>query len=158
MPRAPRIAVVLGGTLFVLAAGATAAAQPIVYPASGQNAAQQQKDEGECHVWAKQNTGNDPAAVAQQAPPPKSSSVGGGERVRGAARGALGGAAIGAIAGDTGQGAAIGAVAGTMLGGRRARQNAAARDQAAVSGTQAQIDTYYRAYGACLEGRGYTIK
>lgn len=155
---APRIAVVLGGTLFVLAAGATAAAQPIVYPASGQNAAQQQKDEGECHVWAKQNTGIDPAAVAQQAPPPKSSSVGGGERVRGAARGALGGAAIGAIAGDTGQGAAIGAVAGTMLGGRRARQNAAARDQAAVSGTQAQIDTYYRAYGACLEGRGYTIK
>jgi len=133
-------------------------AQPIVYPAKGQSAQQQQKDEGECYVWAKQTTGVDPAAVAQQAPPPSSSSVGGGERIGGAARGALGGAAIGAIAGDTGQGAAIGAVAGTMLGGRRARQNAAARDQAAVSATHSQIDTYYRAYGACLEGRGYTIK
>jgi hypothetical protein len=139
-------------------AGMSAWAQPIVYPAGGQSAAQQQKDEGECHVWAKQNTGIDPAAVASQPPPARSSSVGGGERVGGAARGALGGAAIGAIAGDTGQGAAIGAVAGTMLGGRRARQNAAARDQAAAGGNQAQIDTYYRAYGACLEGRGYTIK
>lgn len=133
-------------------------AQPIVYPAKGQSAEQQQKDEGECHVWAKQNTGVDPAVVAQQAPAPSSSSVGGGERLGGAARGALGGAAIGAIAGDTGKGAAIGAVAGTMLGGRRARQNAAASDQAAVNATQSQINTYYRAYGACLEGRGYTIK
>jgi len=45
-----------------------------------------------------------------------------------------------------------------MVGGRRARQNAAARDQAAVSQNQSQIDTFNRAYGACLEGRGYTVK
>lgn len=133
-------------------------AQPIVYPAKGQNAQQQQRDEGECHVWAKQNTGVDPAVVAQQPAPPPSSSYGGGERVGGAARGALGGAAIGAIAGNTGKGAAIGAVAGTMAGGHRARQNAASRDQAAANQKQGQIDTYYRAYAACLEGRGYTIK
>lgn len=149
---------VLAAVSVTLIASTAAWAQPIVYPARGQSAAQQQKDDGECHVWARQNTGVDPALVASQPAPAKSSSVGGGERLGGAARGALGGAAIGAIAGDTGQGAAIGAVAGTMLGGRRARQSAAARDQAAASGNQAQIDTYYRAYGACLEGRGYTVK
>jgi hypothetical protein len=41
------------------------AAKPIVYPAKGQSAQQQKKDEGECHVWAKQSTGIDPAVVAQ---------------------------------------------------------------------------------------------
>ena len=107
--------------------------QPIVYPAKGQSVDQQKRDEGECYVWAKDYTGVDPAAVAQQPPPQKSSSWGGGERAGGALRGALGGAAIGAIAGDTGEGAAIGAVAGTMVGGRRARQNAAAQDQAVAS-------------------------
>lgn len=142
----------------LLAFAGVAWSQPIVYPAKGQSAQQQQRDEGECHVWAKQNTGIDPAVVAQQPAPPPSSSVGGGERVQGAARGAVGGLAIGAIAGDAGKGAAIGAVAGTMAGGHRARKNAAARDQSAANQKQGQIDTYYRAYAACLEGRGYTIK
>src|ERR671912_248205 len=62
--------------------------------------------------------------------------VGGGERVKGAARGALGGAAIGAIAGDAGQGAGIGAVVGTAAGGRRARQNRVAQNQQAVDQQQ----------------------
>lgn len=145
------------GLSLLIGAGAVAQ-QPIVYPAKGQGVEQQKRDEGECYVWARDYTGVDPAAVAQQPPPQSSSSVGGGERMSGAFRGALGGAAIGAIAGDTGEGAAIGAVAGTMLGGRRARQNAASRDQAAASQSAAQIDTFNRAYGACLEGRGYTVK
>jgi uncharacterized protein YcfJ len=145
----------LGAAALVLA-GSTAA-QPIVYPAKGQSAQQQSKDDGECYVWAKQNTGIDPAVVAQTpaAAPP---SQAGGERVRGAARGAIGGAAIGAIAGDTGKGAAIGAVAGTMAGGRQARSNDAARQQQAQAQQQQTINTFYRAYGACMEGRGYTIK
>lgn len=147
-----------GGLTALLVAAPGHAQQPIVYPAKGQTVEQQQRDEGDCHVWAKQYTGIDPVAVAQQPPPQQSSSWGGGERAGGALRGALGGAAIGAIAGDTGEGAAIGAVAGTMMGGRRARQNAAAQNQAAVSQNQAQIDTFNRAYGACLEGRGYTVK
>ena len=82
------------GLASLLAAGSVWAGQPIVYPAKGQNPQQQQRDEGECHVWAKNNTGVDPAVVAQQPAPAPSSSVGGGERVRGAGRGALGGAAI----------------------------------------------------------------
>jgi uncharacterized protein YcfJ len=144
------------GVAALVLAGSTAA-QPIVYPAKGQSAQQQSKDDGECYVWAKQNTGIDPAVVAQTpaAAPP---SQAGGERVRGAARGAVGGAAIGAIAGDTGKGAAIGAVAGTMAGGHQARSNEAARQQQAQAQQQQTINTFYRAYGACMEGRGYTIK
>jgi len=35
----------------------------IVFPAKGQTADQQNKDEGECYAWAKQQTGIDPVAV-----------------------------------------------------------------------------------------------
>ncbi len=132
--------------------------KPVIYPAKGQSAQQQQRDDGECYVWAKNNTGIDPAVVASTPPPPPGPATGGGERVAGAARGAAGGAAIGAIAGDAGKGAAVGAVAGTMAGGARARQNQAAQQQAAAAGQQQQINTFYRAYGACMEGRGYTVK
>ena len=148
-------------TLLVIAsviAGATSLAfaqKPIVYPAKGQSAEQQKKDDGQCFTWAKQNTGIDPAAAS--APPPQQSS-GGGERLRGAARGAVGGAVIGGIAGDAGTGAGVGAAAGTMAGGARARQNKAASNQQAQQQKQETLNTYYRAYGACMEGRGYTIK
>lgn len=142
-------------TLGILCSGASAAA-PVVYPAKGQTPQQQQADQGECHGWAVQNTGIDPAQVASQ--PVTASSEPGGERLRGAARGALGGAAIGAIAGDAGKGAGVGAVVGTMAGGHRARQNQANAQQQAQSSRNAQINTYYRAYSACLEGRGYTVK
>lgn len=131
------------------------AQQPIIYPAGGQSPGQQQKDQGECQVWATQSTGIDPAVLAT-APPPSSSS-GGGERVRGAARGAVGGAAIGAIAGDAGEGAAIGAVVGTMAGGRKKRQNQAAEQQAGQAQTQEQMNTWYRAIGACMTARNYTV-
>ena len=142
-----------------LAVPATLAQQPIVYPAKGQSASQQQRDQNDCRAWAQSSTGIDPAQLAS-APVPQESgpATGGGERARGAARGAVGGVAIGAIAGDAGKGAAIGAVAGTMAGGRRARQNQAARNDQAQADRQGTMNTYYRAYGACMEGRGYTIK
>jgi len=144
--------------LAALAAPA-AAQQPIVYPAKGQSAQQQQTDEGQCHVWAKNQTGVDPAAMAAApAPPPPSNTVGGGERARGAARGAVGGAAIGAIAGDTGKGAAAGAVVGTVRGGREARQKQGAQQQSVDNQRAQQLDTYNRAIGACLEARGYTVR
>ena len=140
-------------------AAPAAAQQPIIYPAKGQSAQQQQTDEGECHVWAKNQTGVDPAAMAAApAPPPPSNTVGGGERVRGAARGAVGGAAIGAIAGDTGKGAAAGAVVGTVRGGREARQKQGAQQQSVDNQRAQQLDTYNRAIGACLEARGYTVR
>ena len=134
------------------------AQQPVVYPAKGQSAQQQSQDEAQCYAWAKQATGIDPAVVASSPPPQQTGPAGGGQRVGGAARGAAGGAAVGAIAGDAGKGAAAGAVVGTMAGGRRARQQQAAQNQQAQAQQQGAIQTYYRAYGACMEGRGYTIK
>jgi hypothetical protein len=138
--------------------GTASAQQPIAYPENGQSAQQQSKDDGECYVWAKQNTGIDPAAVAQAPQPPQQAIVGSGQRTRGAVRGALGGAAIGAIAGDTSKGAGVGAVVGTMAGGRQVRSDQAASQQQAQAQQQQKIDTFYRAYGACMEGRSYTIK
>ena len=152
------IPLLLGIAAFSLA-GVAAAQQPIVYPAKGQSAQQQKKDDAECYAWAKQTTGIDPAAVASSPPPQDTGpATGGGQRVRGAARGAVGGAAIGAIAGDAGQGAGIGAVVGTMAGGRQARQQQAAQNQQSVAQQQDLINTHYRAFSACMEGRGYTIK
>lgn len=151
-----RIAIVISTLSLASAAMAQA---PIIYPAKGQSPEQQASDDGACLGWAKQSTGIDPLAIAQTPPPASSgAAVGGGERIGGAARGALGGLAIGAIAGDAGKGAAIGAVAGTMAGGSRARQNQQAQQQQVQSQQQQQLQTYYRAYGACMEGRGYTIK
>jgi hypothetical protein len=152
-----RILVVLL-VMSVLAAPAVAQ-KPIAYPAKGQNSAQQQKDDAECYAWAKQTTGIDPAAVASSPPPQQTGpAVGGGQRVRGAARGAAGGAAIGAIAGDAGAGAGAGAIVGTMAGGRQARQQQAAQNQQAAAQQQELINTHQRAFSACMEGRGYTIR
>ncbi len=134
-----------------------------VFPAKGQDKAQQDKDEFDCYQWAKQNTGIDPlgpaqpaAAPAAPAPAPK------GGAVRGAAKGAAAGAAVGAIAGDAGEGAAIGAAAGGMKGAgdKRKQQKASAQQaqadqKAAAEQTKA---TFNKAFAACLEGKGYTAK
>jgi hypothetical protein len=144
-------------TLSLFGLPATAWSQkPSVYPANGQSAQQQSADDGQCLAWAKQSTGIDPAAVAA-APPPQTAPQ--GERLRGAARGAAGGAVIGEVAhGDASQGAGVGAAAGVLAGGARARRNKAAQAQQAEASKAQAIDTYYRAYGACMQGRGYTVK
>ena len=149
-------------SIAVLAAltSAPVIAQQVIYPAKGQSAAQQQKDEAECYTWAKGQTGYDPAQATQYASAPPQQEIG-GERVRGAARGAAGGAVIGAIAGDAGKGAAIGAVGGTMAGGARQRRKQDENNQAAAQYQQAagqQQQNIQRAYGACFEGRGYTVR
>lgn len=138
----------------------TAQAQrPIAYPSQGQSQTRQDRDDGECQVWARKHTGIDPAAVAANPPSQETGlAVGGGERVRGALRGTLGGAAIGAIGGDAGEGAAIGAGVGTLAGGHRARQHQADRNAAGAGAQQAAIDEYQRAWNACMSGRGYTVE
>jgi hypothetical protein len=143
----------------LLATAAAALAQkPVAYPARGQNASQQAKDDGQCYSWAKGSTGIDPAVLAANPPAQETGpAVGGGERLSGAGRGALGGAAIGAIAGDTGKGAGAGAVVGTMAGGRRARQNQEARNTQSQTAHQQQLATFNRAYAACMSGRGYSV-
>lgn len=145
--------------VFMFAALQAWAQQPIVYPAKGQSAAQQSQDEGACYAWAKQTTGVDPAVLAASPPPMNTGpAVGGGQRAVGGLRGALGGAALGAIAGNTGKGAAYGAVVGTMAGGRRARVSRSVQNQQAVGAQQQSLNTYNRAFAACMEARGYTIK
>ena len=75
--------------------------------------------------------------------------------------GALGGAGIGAIAGNNaGKGAAIGAI-GTLAGGashEHKAEEAQARTRADHQQAQQSLAAYNRAYGACLEGRGYTVR
>jgi len=130
----------------------------VTYPSKGQSAQQQSKDEGECYAWAKQQTGIDPVAVASQPTKQEGPAVGGGERVKGAAGGAVGGLAIGAIAGDAGKGAAIGAVGGTMVGGHKARKNKAAKEQQAEQAKAGTLQHFNKAFSVCMEGRGYGIK
>jgi hypothetical protein len=135
-----------------------AAQEPIVFPAKGQSAQQTEQDKYSCYSWAKGQTGFDPMQVpTASAPPPEKK----GGAVKGAAVGAVGGVAIGAIAGNAGKGAAIGAVSGGIIGGvRRAKSNKDqekyAQDQAA--GYDQKRSTYNRAWGACMEGKGYTVK
>jgi hypothetical protein len=124
-----------------------AATAQYVYPARGQSPQQQQQDMAQCQGWAMQQSGVNPGA-----PPPPS---GGGGQVAGtAARGAAVGAVGGAIGGNAGKGAAIGAATGALVGGMRRREE---RRTAEASQAQAS-ESYNRAYAACLEGRGYTVK
>jgi hypothetical protein len=156
-----QIAKIAPALAVLMAVGIASAQQPIIYPAKGQSSQQQASDSGQCQAWAKQSTGVDPAAIAQQAantPPPQQPS---GGRVRGAAGGAAVGAAVGAIAGDAGKGAAAGAVGGTVAGGMRQRRQAAAQSQqqeASQQQTSQAMGTFNRAFSACMTGRGYTVQ
>jgi hypothetical protein len=143
-----------------LFAVSSAVAQQYVYPAKGQSADQQKKDEYECHQWAVKQSGVDPTKAPQQtaaAPTSPTTATGTtpGAGVRGAARGAVVGEIVG---GDAGAGAAAGAVAARS---QSRRQNAAKQQQAAQQQQQAQgaqQASYAKARGACLEGRGYSVK
>jgi hypothetical protein len=136
--------------LIMVALVGTAHAQPpgtFVYPQNSQDQRTQDADTMECMRWAQGQTGVNPNAPAGQ--PDRHGRLGG--TVRGGAKGAAAGAAIGAIAGDAGKGAAIGAVAGGVGGRRGAKQ----QEQAAAA---SQDDALKRAFGACMEGRGYSVK
>jgi hypothetical protein len=124
----------------------------MIYPAKGQSADQQSKDQYECHQWAIQQSGFDPANPQTTTTGPSGTGMG-REALRGGARGAAAGAAIGAIAGDAGKGAAIGATAGGL--GRVMRKRDEARNVPPENPGQAG---YQKAMAACLEGRGYSVR
>jgi hypothetical protein len=143
----------------------TAQQEPIIYPAKGQSQEQTEKDKYECYSWAKQQTGFDPMQVpTASAPPPQKQAPQGGV-AKGGLAGAAVGAAAGSLAGEAGKGAAIGAAAGGLAGGRKRAQQEKKQEAAEEQWAQQQAaeynqkrSTYNRAYGACLEGRGYTVK
>jgi len=141
-----------------------------VFPAKGQSGEQEQLDQLHCYDWARNQTHLDPLAqpasppvVVGSPPPPNPPPTG-----HTAARGAAGGALVGAIAGNAGAGAAIGAGAGAIRGSRQnqAAQEQQAAHQQAVSDAQqqaadqaaAQRHQFNKAFGACLDGKGYTVK
>ena len=154
-----------------------------VFPAENQTTEQQAQDEATCYQWAAGQTGTDPQAIAQQqaanqqqaqadqqAAQQAGKDAGKGAGARGAVRGAAAGAIVGEIASDdAGKGATYGAAAGAISGRRQAKQaQAQAQSQAQAqataqaeqreAATQEQMTNFKKAFGACLEGKQYTVK
>jgi len=131
-----------------------------VYPTEAQSQQEQKNDEYECYLWAIEQSGIDPLDLPKIEVEVQSGPTGGA--VKGAAGGAAAGAAIGAIAGDAGKGAAIGATAGALRGRRAGKQGQAKQNeqaQANAAATEAEIkEAFTKAFSACMEGKGYTIK
>ena len=152
------------------ASSQTPLSQVYFYPKAGQTTAQQSRDHYECYNWAIKQTGFDPS----QSPfSPE-------ERVRivpvpppghDTATMAVVGAVLGALLSGprhAGHGALLGAAGGAIAGAasdasrqEAARQTEEAYARQALSRTaqeEAKALDFRRAMGACLEGRGYSVK
>jgi len=159
----------------VVAHAQTTATAPVIYPAKGQTPKQQDQDRYECHGWARGQSGFDPTQTMPAAAPAQTAATAttassGGAPVGAMAAGAMGGAAIAELSHhDAGRGAAAGALGGAVF--QRVKQQQAAQQQQAkqqaaqqqasqqqASARSQQRATYERAMGACMEGRGYTVK
>ena len=149
----------------MVAVSAPAPQKVFVYPSNGQSAEQTDRDRYECHLWAVQQTGVDPSradanpyerVVVQPANPPGS----------GTAAGAITGAILGAIIagpGNAGAGLVLGGATGAIVGSSvdanaqvQAHMTQQQINQNAAAG-RSRADSYRRALGACLQGRGYTV-
>jgi hypothetical protein len=149
-------------SLLALAIPGKAVSQDVfIYPQKGQSAEQQDKDKYECYNWAKTNSGFDPmAAPTTSSPPPRTE-----EKSHGVLKGAAIGAVGGKILGDSKKTTRTAAAAGGLLGGVRQHQHNSREQQRVddwerreASNYANNRNNYNRAYAACLEGRGYTVK
>ncbi len=144
--------------------------QVYFYPKSGQTPEQQSRDHYDCYNWAVKQTGFDPGQSSIPTdqrvrvvpmPPPGHDTV----------AFAIAGAVLGALIGGprhAGGGAVIGATGGAIAGAASDASRAeAARQQdeayaAQAASSRAQVDQkalgFRRAMGACLEGRGYSVR
>ena len=132
-----------------------------VFPTKNQSQAQQKSDEFECYKWASEQSGIDPLNMPQiQAAPVQTGPD--GSVVKGAAKGAVVGVAVGSIGGEAGKGAGAGAVVGAAGGVRQKRAGQAQAQQQSQANAAAQEqaikDSFKKAFSACIEGKGYTIK
>ncbi len=144
--------------VLALAAGTSYAADFFIYPAEGQDREQQEQDEFQCQRFARDQTGFDPMATPRATTAPTEQQ---GGSLGGAARGALLGTAVGAATGNTRRGAAAGALGGGAVGGMRRRDSNRQQQQWAqqeAANLQRQRNEFNRAFAACLEGRGYTVR
>ncbi|MBW1821669.1 MAG: hypothetical protein JRI92_07875 [Deltaproteobacteria bacterium] len=159
-----KIILLLAFLVAVIFSGSAFAQDPIVFPARGQSEEQMEKDKFSCYQWARNETGFDPMKVpTASAPPPEQQAKSGGA-VRGAAVGAGAGALI-KSGGSRSKGAAYGALAGGLLGGARTRSQQRSDAEARQQWEQEQTreyahkrNTYNRAYSACLDSKGYTVR
>ncbi|BAU65690.1 hypothetical protein STA3757_30790 [Stanieria sp. NIES-3757] len=126
--------------LTIAATGNSFAEAQQVYPAQGQSNEQQARDQQECSNWATSQTGYRPSGNSS------SGGIVSDTALRGAARGAGLGAIGGLIGGNIGTGAAIGAAIGGADGGIRNQEQ---------KGHRKEFD---RAFAACMNGRGYSVK
>ena len=164
-----RIIILIMVSTFLFLTGAASAQELVIYPSNGQSAEQMEQDKFQCYSWSKNESGFDPMAIpTASAPPPQKEAQKGGV-VKGGARGALAGGAIGAIAGnsksDTRKGVKAGAATGAVVGGVRRNKQTKAEDKKQKDWEKQQSsqyaqgrNNYNRAYSACMEGRGYSVK
>jgi len=133
----------------------------MIFPAKGQSDEQLEQDKFSCYGWAKKQSGFDP----MQTPTTKTAAPSQEKKSGGAVKGALGGAALGAIIGDSSRSARNAGAAGALIGG--VRQNSANNKtqqkteqwkQKEANNYANNRNQYNRAYTACLEGKGYTVK
>ena len=130
----------------------------MIFPNADQTAEQQEQDKYACYTWAKGQSSFDPMAppTATEAPPQEGAKKGG--LLRGAARGAVIG---GVVDNEAGKGAAAGAFIGGMRRQDQKRKEAAEREQWEQEQQRIYAEKrnrYNRAYGACLEGKDYTVR
>ena len=160
-----RITILIMVSTFLLLTGVASAQELSIYPSKDQSTDQMEQDKFQCYSWAKNESGFDPMAIpTASAPPPQKEAQKGGV-VKGGAKGAVAGGAIGAITGNTKKGLKVGAATGAVTGGvRRSKQTKSEdkkrKDWEQQQGQQYQQgrNNYNRAYSACLEGRGYSVK
>ena len=136
------------------------------YPEHGQSAQQQSRDRYECALWAVHQTGFDPSAP--NVPTYDRVVVSGPPAGTGTAIGAIAGAVLGAaLAGDddAGAGAVFGGITGAMIGSasdasreQQSEQMMSEQERQQAAQMAHQASNYRRAIGACLEGRGYSVK
>jgi hypothetical protein len=107
----------------------------LVYPAKGQSAEAQAKDDTECHGWAKTQTGYDPVAAQPAAQPAQPA----------------------AAAESDGRKRGVKARKTEDAKEQQAKQ-AQADAEKAKAGQQEQLGKFKSAMTLCLEGRGYSVK
>jgi hypothetical protein len=157
--------------LILAAAGVAWAQQMVITPAKGQSAAQMEQDKAECQSIAQQTSGYNPSqppTTAANAPPSR------GGRARGAAVGAMAGAAkaevnanqypaYGHVNEDVQQQyrqnqAKSSAAAGAVVGGAQQRRQRRQQNAQQTSQASAGADSFAQAYKSCLMGRGYSVQ
>lgn len=136
----------IGALALAVGFGPRASAQVFAYPEDGQSTEQQDQDQSDCHTWAVKTTGVDPTKPAQVHRPEHESALGG--LVRGPALSA--GLAVATHS-------PWGAIAHVILK-RREVEARYEQQQQEIDRHYRALSQYDRAFAACLEGRGYSVR